>query len=225
MTANLKKKKILVTISSKNPEFSFLSQNINYFNQLLKGREYTISIVDSSSTIFTEYKKIEKKYPDVEIHYVKNKHYEYGAYKYTYQRYPDYDIYVCIQDTVLFGKRKINIDLVNDKQAYIFKHHSGFLLDHKSIPFAMKVLKSSPFSYPDYANDPKVRQFPMCHHCSFITTNHNMKDIFETLTIPPRDKLGSRSYERLFGLYFLFRKNKIINLRELKVQKVHGKRK
>lgn len=225
MKVNIKKK-VLITICSRNPNFDHLSLNIDYFKKLLKERDFTICIIDSDSTIFTEYKKIEEKYPEVKINYVKNKHYEYGAYKYSYSQYPDYDLYVCIQDTVIFTKR-INLDLVSDSVAYIFRHHSGFLLDHQSIPFAMKVLKNSPFTYPDYANDPdpSVRKFPMNHHCSFITTNHNMKDIFETLTIPPRNKLNSRSYERLFGLYFIFRNIKTINLREHKVQKIHGKRK
>lgn len=226
MKVNIEKKKVMVTICSRNPNFDHLSKNIDYFKKLLHNYVYTICIIDSDSTIFTEYKKIEKIYPEVKIHYAKNKHYEYGAYKYSFSQYPDFDLYVCIQDSVIFRK-KINLEIVNDSKAYIFRHHSGFSLDHQSIPFAMRVLKSSPFTYPDYANDPdpNVRKFPMNHHCSFITTNHNMKNIFKTLTIPPKNKLGSRSYERLFGLYFLFNNIETINLRQLKVKKIHRKRK
>tara|TARA_B100001057_G_C22606883_1_gene855032 strand:+ start:11 stop:697 length:687 start_codon:yes stop_codon:yes gene_type:complete len=225
------KRSVLVTICTKNPQLCYLLENIDYFRNLLGDRKYLISIIDSDSNILSAYKELEKKkkkeekkYSQVNIHYSKNRHYEYGAYKYSYQMYPNYDIYVCIQDTVLFTK-KINIKHVSNEQAYIYKHHSGFNLDRQSIPFSMRVLKSSPFPYPDYANDPSVRTFPMCQHCSFITTKKNMSGIFETLTIPPSDKLGSRSYERLFGLYFLFKNIKIINLRQLKVKKVHRKRK
>lgn len=217
-------KKVLVTICSRNPNFDYLSQNIDYFHNLLQGYQFCICIVDSDSDVFTEYQKIEQKYPEVIIHYVKNKNYEYGAYKYAYQTHPNYDIYVCIQDTTIFTK-KINLENVTNNQAFIFRHHSGFLLDHKCIRFAMKVLSKSPFEYPDYAASDDVCKFPFAQHCSFITTKQNMEDIFKSLTIPPKTKLNSRSYERLFGLYFIFRNINTINLREEGVKKYHGKRK
>ena len=42
-------KKVLVTICSRNPNFDYLSQNIDYFNNLLQGYQFCICIVDSDS--------------------------------------------------------------------------------------------------------------------------------------------------------------------------------
>ena len=65
---------------------------------------YKMCIIDSDSDDFANYEIINKNFPEVEIHYVKNKSFEYGAWKYALELYPDYDNYFCIQDSMLaFG--------------------------------------------------------------------------------------------------------------------------
>ena len=243
-------KKVLVTICSKNPSYYNLSTNIQYFQKFLENYDYLISIVDSDSTTFTEYRKVNDSYPNVKIHYVRNENYEYGAYKYSYETYPDYDIYICIQDTVLFSD-DVDIDIVTNDHSIIFKHDSGFLLDRNTIPFSMEVLEKSPFEHENYImgdretfknywkkkkslvkdreeyqkfiND-NIYIFDICVHSTFIVTNNVMKDIFRTLTIPPTCKLHSRAYERLFGLYFIHRNIKTTDLKKFNVKKYHGGR-
>ena len=44
-------------------------------------------------------------FPNVEIFFIKNKNYEYGAWKYALSIYPNYDIYFCIQDSIIVKKK------------------------------------------------------------------------------------------------------------------------
>lgn len=248
--SNIARKKVIVTICSKNPSYYNLSTNIQFFQKFLENYDHLISIVDSDSDTLTEYRKVENSYPDVKIHYVRNQNYEYGAYKYSYETYPDYDIYICTQDTVLFSD-DVDLDIVTNDHSLIFKHDSGFLLDRNTIPFSMEVLEKSPFEYENYImgdrqtfvtyaeiyrslvkdgleyqkfrND-NIYIFDIVVHNTFIVTKNVMKDIFFTLTIPPTCKLHSRAYERLFGLYFIHRNIKTTDLSKFNVIKYSGGR-
>jgi hypothetical protein len=53
--------------------------------------------------------------------------------------------------------------------------------------------------YNNIINSP----FTLAQHSSFIVNNSVMKDIFKTLVSPPKNKRGARSYERVFGIYFI----------------------
>lgn len=65
--------------------------------------------------------------------------------------------------------------------------------------------------------------FNLATHSSFIATNYTIKNIFETLINPPKNKEESCCYERLFGLYFIIKKLKTINISE-RIKKIHGNR-
>ena len=87
-----------------------------YKIQIKNSIDYHICIIASNSNDFTVYKKINKNFPSVKIHYIKNKKYEYGAWKYAIQTFPDYKNYFCIQDSIIIKK---HVDLNKKKNIYI----------------------------------------------------------------------------------------------------------
>ena len=121
--------KTLIVISSKSPNPTlFECIEKLYRKQIQTSKDYKICVVDSDSDDISEYKKIQSRFPEVEVHFVKNKNYEYGAWKYAIDQYPGFDIYMCIQDTMLVLKQ-INLDLVTENQVYACLHYSGFYHD------------------------------------------------------------------------------------------------
>ena len=92
---------VLICISSKYPNDilyncikSIYEKQINV---VLDKYTYEIHVVDSDSENTVHYEKVSSDFPDVKIHMVKNKNYEYGAWKYILDTYPSFDIYFCIQ--------------------------------------------------------------------------------------------------------------------------------
>jgi GR25 family glycosyltransferase involved in LPS biosynthesis len=159
--------------------------------------KYTIHVVDSDSEDLSYYADIRKNFPDVEIHMIKNKNYEYGAWKYIMNKYPSFDIYFCIQDS-MFVERYINLDILDDKNVYSFHNHSGYN-SHPNIKDAgMENLKGSGLNYMPIID----KNFNLAQHSSFIVNRKILEDIFKHLTIPPINKDGSCFYERNFGIYF-----------------------
>jgi hypothetical protein len=212
-------KQVLIVISTRNPTNNLI-RNINNLQsiQLTDGNAYKIICVDSDSNKFATYEVINKNFPLVEIHLVKNKHYEYGAYKYALETYPNYDIYICIQDTFLITSR-IDICNVNDECCYTSWDDIGFF-NHLNIKeLGKQLLSNTPFE----SNSIIDTHFLLATHCSFIVTNKVINDIFTTLINPPHNKDGSCCYERLFGLYFILKGIKTININPFTV-KVHGRR-
>jgi hypothetical protein len=65
--------------------------------------------------------------------------------------------------------------------------------------------------------------FNLAQHCSFILNKKLLQDIFMHLTVPPVNKNGSWFYERNFGIYFLDKCIKTINLHNF-MYKMHGGR-
>lgn len=63
----------------------------------------------------------------------------------------------------------------------------------------------------------------MAQHCSFIVTNNTIKNIFDILINPPKNKQESCSYERVFGLYFIIKEIKTTNIKNY-VNKFNGGR-
>ena len=84
----------LIVICSKypNPTLPNCVRNL-YEKQIKQSLDYKICIVDSESTDLMHYRKVEDEFPDVEICYVNNKNYEYGAWK-----------YASMQESLLDGK-------------------------------------------------------------------------------------------------------------------------
>jgi len=210
---------ILICISSKSPN-PYLHQCISalYENQIKHIDNYKICVVDSDSDDLTNYYKINENYPNVEICFIKNKHYEYGAYKYAIEKYPDYDIYFCIQDSNIINKY-IDLNILNDNVAYIYNNPTGYY-SHLSIKeLGCQLLKDSGLNYYSIINE----EFSIVTHNIFIVNNKIMKDIFTTLTIPPINKDGSCAYERNFGIYFILKNIQTINIKNF-IRKTHGNR-
>ena len=213
-------KNILVVISSKNPT-QILIDNINnlYSIQMTDGNKYKIICVDSDSTNFETYELINQRFQSViEIIYAKNKNYEDGAYKHADNKYPNYNIYICMQDTFIITKQ-IDMCDVNDSYCFSCYHKSGYLSDPNTKHIGITQLYNTGLEYKQIIDTP----FNLAQHCSFVVSKSVMNDIFNTLINPPTDKLGSCSYERVFGLYFILKQIKTIDLNGYHT-KIHGLR-
>jgi hypothetical protein len=209
----------LICISSKFPN-PFLHKCIDalYKYQIKDPSLYKVCIVDSDSSNTDEYTHVKTMFPNIEIHFAKNKHYEYGAWKYILEQYPDYKTYMCIQDTI-FVKEYIDLDKINDTTAYTYYHHSGYN-SHISIKeYGISLLENSGLEYKPIIDS----NFILATHSSFIVSNAVMKDIFATLKVPPINKAGSCAYERNFGLYFILKGIATLPINNL-VWKHHGQR-
>lgn len=195
---------ILICISSKHPNNTLYECVDNLYKIQINNTQnpidstYKIHVVDSDSCDFIYYEKVKEYFPDVEIHMIKNKNYEYGAWKYIMDKCPNFDKYFCIQDTITINKF-IDLNIVDDKTAYTFHNHSGYN-SHLSIKnIGVENLKYSRLNYEEIIDS----NFNLAQHCSFIVNNITINDIFKHLTIPPTNKDGSCFYERNFGIYFL----------------------
>jgi len=212
--------RILICICSRSPNQLLYNCIDSLYKFQVNGNfdDYKICVVDSDSSDFTNYKLVKSAFPEVSMYFVKNKNYEYGAWKYILDEHPDYDVYFCIQDTIII-KSHINLSLVNDTNAYTFHDNSGFFA-HESIKSrGMEFLRHDGINCDSLINT----HFTLAQHSIFIVNNKVMNDIFKTLTIPPIDKDGSCIYERNFGLYFIIKNINTINIGNYAV-KYHGKR-
>ena len=213
-------KTALICICSKSPN-SLLYKCINmlYKIQIDDSLKYKICVVDSDSDDLSTYKKINKDFPNVEIYFIKNKNYEYGAWKYAKTIYPNYDLYFCIQDSIIINK-KINLSAVNDTNVYTYHEYSGYNSHLEIKDKGIDNIKNTGLDYAGLIDT----NFKLAQHSIFIVNNRVMKDIFKTLDKPPIDKDGSCFYERNFGLYFIIKGINTINLKQY-VTKHNGKRK
>jgi hypothetical protein len=211
---------VLVCISSKYPN-PYLHTCINelYKTQInTNPDEYQIHVVDSDSDDLIYYNKIKEDFPNVEIHMIKNKNYEYGAWKYIYDKYPTFDIYFCIQDTTIIHTY-IDLNILNDKTSYTFHHHSGYNSHIWIKEKGIENLKDSGLNYHSIIDT----DFNLAQHTCCIVNNTIIKDIFKHLTIPPIDKDGSCFYERNLGIYFLDKNIQTINLYDFMYKKNGGR--
>jgi hypothetical protein len=211
--------KTLICISSKSPN-PLLHTCISslYKIQVKNDPNYKICVVDSDSNDFSHYEIVRRDFPEVDLCFVKNKNYEYGAWKYALEKYSDFDLYFCIQDSIILA-RYIHLSIVNDTRAYIHYHKSGYH-SHLSIKQeGILNLRDSGLPYQSLIDT----KFTLAQHSIMIVTRNILQDIFSTLTHPPENKNGSCFYERNFGLFFLC---KNIHTEDLShyVTKHHGKR-
>ena len=191
--------KVLIAISSKAPNDILYECIDSLFKvQIKNSPDYTVCVVDSDSDNMGVYEKIKVDFPTVQIHFIKNKNYEYGAWKFASKTYPNYDVYFCIQDSIVVTK-EIPLSVVDNTNAYTFFHNSGFMLNAVVKNVARSNMNRAGINYSNVINTP----FNIAQHSSFIVNNFVMKDIFKTLVSPPQNKMGSRSYERVFGIYFI----------------------
>jgi len=196
---------ILIIISSKAPN-PFLFDCIDSLYKIQIDSEYKICVVDSDSNDNSNYEKINLHFPEVDIIYAKNKNYEYGAWKYAFDLYPKYDIYFTLQDSMRI-KRQIDMKNLHNN-AFIWENNTGFN-SHLSIKEKGKeYLTLSGLNYENVIDT----NFKIAYGNIFIVNNAIMKDMFDTLTIPPIHKIGSCIYERNFGLYFILKNINTVNI-------------
>jgi hypothetical protein len=192
----------LIIISSKYPNPT-LYTCIEQLYKLQIGPDtesYKICVIDSDSSDFSNYTKISEDFPDVDIQFIKNKNYEYGAWKYASQIYPNYNIYFCLQDSCVI-QHKIDLSIINNVTAYTSHNHSGFSTHTQIKEKCIEILKESGLDYPSIVDT----NFNLSCENMFIVNNVVIKDIFNTLTIAPIDKDDSCRYERIFGIYFILK--------------------
>jgi hypothetical protein len=175
------------------------------------------------------YDDVTRDFPNVHLHMIKNKNYEYGAWKYIVHLYPNFDVYFCIQDTLLL---KRTIPITGD--AYTFHHFSGYTYHTSIKPLGQSILsrcRLTPMEDKDLVIKPvrssvlsfEDKEFNIAQHCSFIVNNSTIKNMFNELIVPPTNKDGSCCYERIFGIYFLVKNIPTINLHKYMI-KIHGER-
>lgn len=211
--------KVLIVISSKSPNpYLYNCIEMLYKIQIDSLHFYKICVIDSDSDDLSEYNKISDDFPYVEINFIKNKHYEYGAWKYSQIQYPDYDIYFCLQDT-MFLTNKIDLSVINDTTVFTWHNHSGYFSDITLKHEGILYLKDTNLYY-NYLID---TYFNLAYGNIFIVNNNIIKDIFNTFNIPSINKEGSRIYERNFGLYFIIKNINTIDLSSYLI-KYHGNR-
>jgi len=210
---------ILIVISSKSPNPYLYRCIANLYNIQIRpypGIHYKIVVVDSDSDDITNYNIVQYDFPEVEICFVQNRNYEYGAWKYAYELYPNQDIYFCIQDTNLL-QHPMDLSLVDSKHAYTFHVDSGFDLELRDV--CRELLAPSGLEYEQYFG----RNFCIATHSIFIVRNQTIADLLQTLPIPPTTKFGSNSTERIFGLYFILRGIETMDMSPF-IHKIHGSR-
>ncbi len=213
--------KVAVCICSKypNPFLYKCIENI-YINQInnTEGYTYEIHVIDSDSDNIINYTKVSEDFPDVKIHMIKNKNYVYGAWKYMLDNYNLFDIYFCIQDTNIVNNC-IYLNKVDDNNVYTFHNHSGYKFHLSVKDLGIEYLKDTKLDYVPLIHT----NFNVASHCSFIVNKKIFEDIFNHLIIPPIDKNGCCTYERIFGLYFIVKSINTINLYNF-ADKIHGGR-
>jgi len=211
--------RVIICICSKYPNkrlYTCIRELYKY--QISSQHTYEIHVVDSNSDNMMYYDEVAKNFPDVHLHMIKNKNYEYGAWKYIVDLCPAFDVYFCIQDTTIIH-REIDLTPISNNTAYTFHHFSGYDCHLEIKPLGLSILSRSSLNYLPFVNRP----FKLAQHCSFIVYNSTIKNMFHELTIPPVNKNGSCCYERIFGIYFLSKKIRTINLYNY-MNKIHGDR-
>ena len=188
-------KKLMILICSRHPN-SFLYENIEKLREFYKDAK--IAVIDSDSEKFDTYDKIKESFPEVDIQLLKNKNYEYGAWKLGYALYPDYDIYMCIQDALIIQKY-IDLSIIDSKHAYTFFNPTGFYLDYHSRDIAIRLMENTGINYQNLL----YVDFNLATHASFIVSNSRLKHMYSILVNPITCKLEGRAYERIFGIYFI----------------------
>lgn len=208
-------------ISSKNPTHHLID-NIKSLYRLYTNP--VIHIIDSDSENFVKYKEVENKFPDVCIHFIKNKNYEIGAWKYALENIPANN-YVCIQDT-LFLNEKINFDF-KLYDVYYFGCQVGFRHCEGEKYFKELEYLVKDTVYEKYCiNYFKDTSFDITTHTSFAIKRECLENIISNIKHLPLHKMHSQLTERVMALLFKFHDYKTYSFpREGSIwSKIHGSR-
>jgi hypothetical protein len=214
--------KINICISSKFPNSCLYECVKNLYAKQINidlGNTYEIHVVDSCSDNLMYYNKVLDDFKDVKIYYAQNKNYEYGAYKYVLDNIDLADAYFCMQDAIILNKT-IETHFLDENTVFAFHRFCGYNNDLIIKKNGLINLEESNLNYLPFINS----NFNIATHCTFIANKQVFQDIFKHLNKPPIDKIGSRFYERNFGVYFIAKNIKTINLLNY-MRKIHGNRK
>lgn len=192
----------LAVICSRNPTETLLVviRELNKFYP-----DFDIAIIDSDSDQLDTYEIVKKEHPDVKIHFVKNRNYEFGAFNTAHNLYPNYSTYMFMQDNITPINR-LPIENMNEDDVYFIPHDSGFQsggAQHARHLFAFteKALKDT--KYFDTYLQLKDSRFSICTCNFFVAKNSTVKNLLKNLRVLPQDKMGSCSYERILAIFFL----------------------
>ena len=208
--------KNLAIICSKDPTNILLEtvENLDkyYF-------DFDIAIIDADSAKTHTYNIIKEKFPRINIHFIKNKNYEFGAYKAGYELYPDYNTYMCLQDATVPLKRFSFEDMEED-DVYHLPHHSG--LSDNDIHLTIGDLLRGTRYYKIFSHflkedieislDKFLRNFSLTTLNFFVIKNANLKELIETLPNLPKNKKGSCSNERILSICFFVNELRMVRL-------------
>jgi hypothetical protein len=196
---------LLVIMSSKNPNENLIKNIENIFKFY---PECHILIVDSNSYDFSIYQKIKIIYPKVELAFIKNINFEFGAYKYGYQKYSNFNKYLCIQDYFII-KDKIDLTKVNDNTSFTYHSHHGYSIGMGCLKRISKIILNNTKVLQTYE---KLHPFNFCQaqHNSFLVSNKILKLIINELPNLPKNNKDSTAYQFIFGLFFIHFKIKTL---------------
>ena len=190
--------KNLAIICARNPT-DILLRTIIGLNEHYS--DFDIVIIDSNSEETDTYDTIKKDHPHVNIHFIKNKNYEFGAYKAAYKLYPNYDIYMCLQDAVTPLKR-FPFEEMGDNDVCHLPHYSG-LSWGEGLPTIKGLLKGTEYHKTFSDLWEKKTEFSLTTLNFFVVKNPLLKKLIETLPNLPKDKTGSCSFERVLSICFI----------------------
>lgn len=203
-------KNLVFCICSKNPS-NILIKNISNIKSLYTDSE--INVIDSDSNNFEVYNIIKEKFPDVKLHFIKNKNYEIGAWRYALNNI-NAEKYILIQDTLIITKQ-INFDF-NKSDVYTFKHKmSGgfFNIESPNWEEELKIMTEDTV-FADICQELKYRTIDIATHSSFAITKKNLELFFSEYNKNSTKKCHSEITERLFYIMFKHYNFKISHLIE-----------
>lgn len=185
------------------------------------GNEVDIVIVDSCSAD-KKYFELKEKYSNLFIEDVCNRNYEYGAIVYGFKKHNQYENYAFIQDAIRFKQRIVAIENIEDGKILLFGDHNkntGWTLD----PDAKSYFHRKNPSFPSVDGN-----FSMAEWNSFCVNRNTFErlinsEIFISATIP-ENKMGSRAWERVWGVLFLKNNIQVEHIDEGSFGKVWGNR-
>lgn len=210
---------LIIIVCSKNPNEIFIkcidSLRLFYTSKIL--------VVDSNSDKNLEvYDNIINKYNNIEISMIKNKNWEYGAYKYGFNKYPNFKMYFCLQESCILKQR---IEIENEDNIYLYTNTTGWKHFSKHMNRIPNLIKNTKLY--DYYKKTINSNFNLCTHNLFIVNNKIIEKIFKKLPNPIMDKIDEMCYERLLGLFFekyaLDNHYKIKDIKKY-IEKIHQKK-
>ena len=194
-------KENLCIISTRNPT-KILLDCISQVEMLFD--TFDIVVVDSNSDNRTILNEL--NYPIISG----NSNYEFGAYKLGYESNKSYKNYMCIQDSFIPIKKIDSLNEISDQISMVNKYEIGFSTHTGIINCAKDLVDKT--TYSELFSKICNTKFMIDLNCSFIVSNNTIKNIIDTLPNLPINKDGSCSYERIFGIFFLYHNHEIIDI-------------